>query len=172
MGGTGAITGGLVNVNAGGTLAPGASIESLATPSVNMQGAYAYELNSSALLADLTVVSASFNIVSGATLGLTDLAPAAVAVGTKFTLVNASMIGGTFTGYADDSLFTLGPNQWLINYNDTSGGTNFAGEQVANQWLTITAVPEASAFLAVGLAAAVAGVRVKLARRRTAKQAT
>ncbi len=39
-------------------------------------------------------------------------------------------------------------NQYVLNYNDTSGGQNFGGGSFANYLtLTSTAVPEASAFL-------------------------
>jgi hypothetical protein len=81
--------------------------------------------------------------------------------------------GGTFGGYADDSLVTVGANQYLVNYNDTSGGQNFGGSDHAN-YMTLTAanaaaVPEASSFLFGGIvcaALAAAHFGRKLLRQR------
>jgi hypothetical protein len=84
--------------------------------------------------------------LDNATLGLTDLAASFVSLGSKFTLIayDGPWDNGIFAGYLDDSIFTLGPNQWLINYNDSSPGMNFQGDALANgnTFVTITAVPE------------------------------
>jgi hypothetical protein len=40
--------------------------------------------------------------------------------------------GGTFDGYADGRLVTVGVNQYMLNYNDTSGSKNFGDGEHAN----------------------------------------
>jgi hypothetical protein len=64
--------------------------------------------------------------------------------------------GGTFDGYAGDSLVAVGGNQYALNYNDTSGGQNFGGGDYANYMTLTTAntavVPEASSFLFAAIA--------------------
>jgi hypothetical protein len=66
---------------------------------------------------------------------------------------------------ADDSTFTLGANQWLFNYNDTTGGSNFSGNQTgAASFVTMTVIPEPNAAMLVGGL----GMLALLRRRRTA----
>jgi MYXO-CTERM domain-containing protein len=59
---------------------------------------------------------------------------------------------------ADDSAFTTGGRNWLINYNDTTSGLN--GGSYSN-FVTVTAVPEPAAALIGGL-----GLLALLRRRR------
>ena len=42
-----------------------------------------------------------------------------------------------FNGIADDSTITVGANSFTINYNDTTGGTNFGGGAFTNR-VTLT----------------------------------
>jgi hypothetical protein len=70
-------------------------------------------------------------LAGGVTLDLIESLAGSLSPGSKLTLINYSGTwnNGTFDGYADDSIFTLGANQWQINYNDTAGGSNFSDEQ-------------------------------------------
>lgn len=164
LGGTGSV-GGAVTVNAGGTLAPGASIESFATGAASLVDGsiFAYEIDSSAAAsvgADLLLVNGGFDLAGGVTLSLADVAgtPVAVTPGTTFTMVNYTgswnsgllSVGGT--PLADGGTFTAGLNTWQIAYSASSGGVNFPGEQVAGGFVNLTAVPE-PASLAAALAA-------------------
>jgi hypothetical protein len=84
-----------------------------------------------------------------------------VPLGNKLTLIayDGPWNSEIFSGYADDSIFMLGANQWLINYNDPIAGSNFQADAVnnGNLFVTITAVPERSTWIAalVGLFALV-----------------
>jgi autotransporter-associated beta strand protein len=175
LGGTGS-TGGSVTVGATATLAPGASIESLGVASVEFLAGsiYAYELNSAALNGDLTYSTGTLDIVSGVgplgtALTLMELSSGTLAVNDKLTLISYTggwtstelfnYLGSTL---ADDSTFTLGANQWRFNYNDTTGGTNFSGDQAgAVSFVTMTVIPEPRAALLGGL-----GLLALLRRRR------
>lgn len=173
LGGTGSIAGA---VNVTGTLAPGASIESLGTGNLAFSAGstLAYELNSTALNGDLLDSAGTLDIASGTILTLTDLAAGTLANGSKLTLI--SYFGGwvntelfTYLGstLADDSVITLGTNQWRFNYNDTSGGSNFTADQTgATGFVTMTVVPEPAAALLGGL-----GFLILLRRRRTGMRA-
>ena len=169
--GSGSI-GGSVTIQNGGTLAPGNSIESLGVGSVAFLAAstYAYELQTNlfaatpAASADLLDSTGTLDITAGAFLTLTDLATSvALANGSKLTLI--SYFGGwTSTGlftYAGSTLndgasFTLGANTWVFDYNDTTGGLNFAFDQAnpsaatAFVTMTVSAVPEPNAAMLVG----------------------
>lgn len=145
------------NLNAtSGTIAPGTSIESLGAGNVSIGTAatFAYELDSDVLNGDLLHASGSLSIAAGATLTLAELASGTLNIGDKLTLISYAgawnnglfeYLGGTL---ADDSVITLGSNQWLFNYNDTSGGLNFSADQSgANGFVTMTVVPEPAAAL-------------------------
>jgi autotransporter-associated beta strand protein len=174
LGGTGTI-GGSVTVNGGNTLAPGASIQSLATGALSLQSAstYAYEADNDAAAAsagDLTVVNGNLNLVTGALLTLQELGAGAWTIGEKLTLINYSGIwnGGLFTrggSIADDSEISFSGMQWLFNYNDTGAGSNFADDLTAGSYVTMTAVPEPSAAL-LGLF----GLLVLARRRREPRE--
>jgi fibronectin-binding autotransporter adhesin len=169
LGGTGAIAGS-VSI-AGGTLSPGASVETLDTGALSFTsgGILKYEIDSSVALASAADlinanggVGVGLSIASGSQLTLADVAatPVTVPVGTRFTMVSYSGTwnNGTFNGAADDSVITLGGDFYVINYNDTNPGVNFGGGSFSN-YLTLTAVPEVNASrlgclvtLVVGLA--------------------
>lgn len=174
VGGTGAFSGALV-VNAGGTLAPGASIETLGTGDVTLNGlsTFAYEVDSSAAAsagADLLKVSGGLSLNGPITLSLTDIAgsPVAITAGTTFSLVNYTgawnggllMVGGNTI--ADGGTFVVGLNTWQIDYNATTGGSNFSGEYTPGSFVNITVVPEPS----VTVLAALGLTTVTLVRRR------
>lgn len=136
----------------GGTLAPGNSIESLAAGTVGFStgSTFAYEFDSASLNGDLLASSGTLDIAPGTLLSLTQLASGTVPLGAKLSLISYG--GGwtptelfTYLGnpLADDSTFVLGSNTWLFNYNDVSGGSNFAPDQSgATSFITMTAVPE------------------------------
>ena len=169
--GSGSISGALA---VSGTLAPGNSIESLGSGAVtfNNTSTYAYEFNTSTISADLLYSSGALAIYSGTTLTLQDLGiNVALPNDTKFTLISyldssPDWTGGLFTlgstTLADDSTITLGANQWIFNYNDTSGGANYSSDQTgATRFVTMTVVPEPGAVLLGGL-----GLLALLRRRR------
>ena len=74
----------------------------------------------------------------------------------KLTLIsyNGTWNGGLFTYLGnvllDDSYFMLNGQQWFLNYNDTDAGTNFTGDLVGTNFVTMT-VPEPGAALLGGL---------------------
>jgi autotransporter-associated beta strand protein len=173
LGGTGTIAGA---VNVSGVLAPGASVASFSTGALSFSSgsSFSYELDSTVGLgsaADLQSVNGGLDLSGTVTLVLADLATGGPAVAfaqnTVFTLINYTGLwnGGFFTwnsqSLADGDTFTAGLNVWQIDYNATSGGTNFAGEYVAGNFVNITAVPEPAAGLIGGL-----GVLLLLRRRR------
>ena len=174
LGGTGGFTG-AVTVNAGGTLSPGASIETLGSGALtlNNDSAFEYEVNSgvaTSVGADLQKVTGALNLNSVVTLTLTDLnlTPTAFAIGTTFTLINytGSWNNGLFTYnsslLADGASFTAGLNTWEIDYNATSQGLNFVGEQTAPNFVNITVVPEPTTSMLI----VVGGLASMVFRRR------
>jgi autotransporter-associated beta strand protein len=168
LGGTGTIAGA---VNVTGILSPGASIESLAVGATTFSNGstFEWEYNSQMVTADLLDINGSLTLNGSVTLNLVDLAEIGqvLANDTKFTLISytGSWNSGTFSGYADDSTFSFGGMDWVINYNDSTGGSNFSGEQTtAAGFVTMTVVPEPSSL---GLAL-LAGGLLATRRRRTA----
>ena len=168
LGGTGTISGA---VNVSGVLSPGASIESLAVGATTFGNGstFEWEYNSQTVTADLLDINGSLTLNGSVTLSLVDLAEIGqlLANDTKFTLMsyNGSWNNGTFSGYADDSKFTFAGNQWIINYNDATGGSNYSSEQIgSSSFVTMTVVPEPSSL---GLAL-VAGGFLATRRRRAA----
>jgi autotransporter-associated beta strand protein len=164
LGGSGAIAG---TVSVSGTLAPGASIESLATGSLSFLTAstLSYEMNHAAPgTADLVAVNGQLDLTGTVSLTLTGAAMAGWTLGDKITLVSyfdidgstAGWNGGTFAGIADDSPQTYGANTWRFDYNDTAGGINFTGDQASGsdaRFVTMTLIPEPSALLLGALSA-------------------
>ncbi|MFN6017057.1 MAG: beta strand repeat-containing protein, partial [Verrucomicrobiota bacterium] len=145
--GSGSI-GGALSVS--GQLSPGNSIESIGASSVSfLNGStYAYELDSSVLGGDLLYTTGALSIASTTTLSLTELASGTLAMNGKLTLISyGTWNGGLFT-YNGSTLnngdkFTLGSNEWLFKYDDTSGGNNFLSDQAgASRYITMTVVPE------------------------------
>ena len=150
LGGTGRINGA---VNVTGVLAPGEGIESLGTGTLTLNNGsnFKYEMNTSTVGGDLLYVTGGLNIGSNVTLELTDLAALSetLAADSKLTLFSYTGVwnSGTFNGYADDSVFLFANNQWRIDYNDSTGGLNFASNQAgASGFVTLTAIPEPSSL--------------------------
>lgn len=153
LGGTGSFTGSVV-INSGGTLAPGASIQSLASGAVSFAtgSTFAYELDSgvaTSVGADLQRVSGNLSLTGTVTLTLANLSVGTFAENTKFTLINynGSWNNGLFTFnsnlLADDSTFSFNGQTWQIDYNASSGGSNFSGEFLSSSsYVNLTAVPE------------------------------
>ncbi|MFM7243368.1 MAG: autotransporter-associated beta strand repeat-containing protein [Planctomycetaceae bacterium] len=185
LGGAGSI-GSAVSVAIGGTLAPGASIESLSTGTATFAAgaSFAYEVDSSDPLAlgsaaDLLVVSGNLNLDTGngTILTVADLAgsPNAFADNTTiFALINYSGTwnGGLFTyggtPLADGGTFTVGTQQWLIDYDAPAGATNFTGDYLpGSSFVTITAVPEPATY-AMALAGLACGGCFMWRRRKRA----
>ena len=167
LGGTGTIAG---SVNVTGVLSPGASIESLAvgTTTFGNGSSFVWEYDSQTVTADLLDINGSLNLDGSVTLSLIDLAEASTAIteGTKFTLISytGAWDSGTFTGYADDSTFSFGGIDWVINYNDATGGNNYSGDQAgASGFVTMTVVPEPSSL---GLALVAGGLLATRRRRK------
>lgn len=167
LGGNGNIAGA---VNVTGTLAPGTSIESLSTGALtfNSGSTFAYELDSVGLNGDLLDSSGNLNLNGTVTLTLSELFSGVLNVGDKLTLINytGSWNNGTFTyqgnTLADESTITVGSNLFRFDYNDTTGGSNFANDQIgATGFVTMTVVPEPAVALLGGL-----GMLTLLRRRR------
>jgi autotransporter-associated beta strand protein len=188
LGGGGAI-GGAVSVATGGALGPGNSIESLSTGTATFAAgaSFAYELDSSDPLslgsaADLLVVSGNLNLDTGngTILTVADLAGspnAFVDNTTIFALINYSGTwnGGLFTyggaPLADGGTFTVGGQQFLIDYDRTSsaGLANFTGDYLpGSSFVTITAVPEPATY-AMALAGLACGGYSMFRRRKGAE---
>lgn len=155
--GSGGITGN-VTVQNGGTLATGNSIESLSITgnlAHDASSTFAYEINKDAAAVsagDLTTVSGALTITSGALLTLSELGAGSWSLGEKLTLISYSGAwnNGLFTygsTLADDSTFVFSGASWHLNYNDTGAGTNFAGELVGSNFVTMTVIPEPRAAL-------------------------
>jgi fibronectin-binding autotransporter adhesin len=175
LSGSGSIAG---NVLMSGTLSPGNSPGSL-TIGGNLSllaGIYKYEVDSDAPTADLTSAKGDLSIAAGVALAASDLGTSLLAATTKFTLINygGNWDSGLFTYNSkpllNNSLITIGPNTYLFRYDDISGGSNFGGGTFVNNanlnhWVTITAVPEASAFLTVGLGGIFAIAAVCMGKR-------
>lgn len=168
LGGTGTI-GGSVNVT--GVLAPGASVESLATGALTMNtgSTFAYEVgadhNADLLAAtglSLTDVTLGFDSTTLTNLGSNSWSP-----GASLTLISytGAVVSSGFVGYADDGVYIFGSNTWLFDYNNTLAGSNFESEATATgpgtNFVTMTLVPEPSAAVLGGL-----GILFLLSRRR------
>ena len=182
LGGSGSIAGTL-SILSGGTLAPGNSIESLATgPAMVAAGAtFSYEVDSTNPLslgsaADLLVISGALNLDTGngTLLTVTDLAGSPqpfVNRTTVFALINYSGAwnGGLFT-YAGDVLadggrFFVGSQEWEIDYDSPTGGANFTADYLpSSSFVTVMAIPEpATSCMAL---AGLASIGYSMFRRR------
>ena len=162
LGGTGSIDG-AVTINTTGVLSPGASLATGAL-TLNTGSFFLYELNTTGLgSADLLNVNGNLDLNGTVTLNLADLGSnSLLALGTKFAMISYSgswTSGDVFTGYADDSDFTIFGNEWRINYNDPSTGSVNGGN--FTNAVTLTVIPEPGAALIGGL-----GVLFLLCRRR------
>ena len=163
--GSGSI-GGALSVS--GQLSPGNSIESLGASSISFLNgsSFAYELNSSGVLSgDLLYTTGALNIATTTTLSLSDLLAGTLAMDSKLTLISyGTWTGGLFT-YNGSTLdngakFTLGSNEWLFKYDDTTGGSNFSSDQTgAAGYVTMTVVPEPNVVMVAGSLALMALLR-------------
>jgi hypothetical protein len=175
LGGSGSIAG-PVTIQNGGTLSPGNSIASLAAGATSFAtgATFEYEVNSTDLgalstAADLLVVSGDLDIASGSLLTFTDLADSSAQPFDNYTTIFAMInyTGGwnnglfTYDGneLADGERFFVGSQQWEIDYNRTSsaGLANFTSDyQPSSKFVAITAVPEPSTLVLVGIGGAIA----------------
>jgi autotransporter-associated beta strand protein len=175
LGGTGSVASPIV-VNAAGRLAPGASIESFAAPSASLVSGSTFvweAANSSATGAYLLTLSGDLALTN-VTLSLDAPTLAALAANTwsnntKLTLINygGTAITSGFASYNDDTLYSFGGNTWLFNYDDSTGGANYASEATSGNFITLTyvaAVPEPGA-IALGFMAIAGGSCFALRRR-------
>jgi hypothetical protein len=172
LAGTGSVSG-PVTVNSGGFISPGASPESLAVGALSLMAGstFVYEINSSlpfAIGADLVNVALGGAALidttgAGVTLSVSDLATTPVVYGNKFTLLSYDATKapiGTFAGRPEGSLVTIGLTDYTIHYADIAPGVNFDAPTAGTgfNYVTLTAVPEASAVLFGGLVCLVIGI--------------
>jgi len=165
--GTGSVAGA---VTANGVVSPADSVGAIGALAIgaltfNTGSSYVYDLNSNSSTGDLLNANGVLNlpVTGGATLALTDAGNTVMTPGTKLTLISYSGAwnNAIFDGFADDSQFGLGVNQFVIDYNDPNGNlsTNLNGGSFTN-YVTLTAVPEASAFWLGGAICLVLGLAV------------
>lgn len=163
LGGTGTVSG-AVAINTTGVLSPGASIGTFGTGalSLNTGSTFAYELNTTAITGVRLDANGNLSFDGTVTLSLTDLGSnSLLALGSKFTLISyfGTWDGNTFSGFADDSEFTMFNNEWRIDYNDVSAGSVNGGTY--SNAVTLTVIPEPGTALLGGL-----GLLFLLRRRR------
>lgn len=156
--GTGTVEG---DVAVNGTIAPGPGIGTLSMGTLVFNGGstLALEINTSTLTSDLLLTTSGLTLDTNVspTLSLADLGGnVSLALGTQFTLLTyqGTWNGGLFnvggTPIADGGIFTLGANQFQLDYNAGANGNN----------LTLVAVPEpGSAALLLGGLAGLLGFR-------------
>jgi T5SS/PEP-CTERM-associated repeat protein/autotransporter-associated beta strand protein len=171
---------GPVAVAAGGVLAPGVGIESLATGAVSLfdGSAFVSELNSAAPLAtaaDLLSIAGNLSLSGTVDLVLLDLAvsPAAFPTGTTLSLAgySGSWNGGLFrvagSPLADGATFLAGAQHWMIDYDGLAGGTNFPGDQPAGgSFVNLVAVPEPSTLAGLVITALIGSLASGVGGRR------
>ena len=161
--GTGTI-GQPVSVTAGNVLSPGSGgvgKMTIAALTLRDQSTFKMEINTSGTPStDLINVTGSLNLEPSAILDIFDVgADVPLAPGTTLTFLDygGTWNGGTFDGHPDDSVFSLGSNQFQISYNGP-GGTDTA--------VTLTAVvPEPASVALLSFGTLLLSVR----RRRGAK---
>ena len=180
LGGSGTV--GSLAVEAGGTLAPGNSIDSLdaSTAAFASGSIFAVEINSSAKLSDLLTLTSTgsgpLGIESGALLTLSELGVAGtLALRDRLTLIDYAASGGGVWGggffrfggneLLDGEIFSALGYQFAINYDDTSNApvSLFGSGDLSNggSYVTLTVVPEPGVVWLGGL-----GVVLLLRRRR------
>jgi hypothetical protein len=188
LGGSGSV-GGTVAVGGAGTLSPGDASAPIAAfsagaTSLASGSTFSFEVDSTAPItpataADLMVVNGNLSIASGSILDFTDIASSVNPFPdqTTFALINyaGSWDGGLFSfggsSLADGARFFVGGQEWQIDYDSATGGSNFTGDYVSpGSFVTvtaITAVPEPATLGLVLVAAAGCGA---LLRRRAARR--
>jgi fibronectin-binding autotransporter adhesin len=188
LGGSGSV-GGTVAVGGAGTLSPGDASAPIAAfsagaTSLASGSTFGFEVDSTAPItpataADLMVVNGNLSIASGSILDFTDIASSVNPFPdqTTFALINyaGSWDGGLFSfggsSLADGARFFVGGQEWQIDYDSATGGSNFTGDYVSpGSFVTvtaITAVPEPATLGLVLVAAAGCGA---LLRRRAARR--
>jgi fibronectin-binding autotransporter adhesin len=169
LGGTGSL-GGAITVGTGGAIVPGAGIGTLTgTQSVSFAdgSTYVYEINSASVTADLLRVGTDLNLSGTVALTLTDLsASTPITPGTVLSLVNygGSWNGGllTYSGtaLADGDQFGFGVNQFQIDYNSTTQGSNVTTPIGAN-YVNLVAVPEPTITVAALASLGLAGLMLR-----------
>ena len=169
LGGTGSL-GGAITLGTGGTIIPGAGMGTLTgTQSVSLAdgSTYGYEINSASVTADLLRVGTDLNLSGTVALTLTDLsASTPITPGTVLSLVNygGSWNGGllTFSGtaLADGDQFGFGVNQFQIDYNSTTQGSNVTTPIGAN-YVNLVAVPEPTITVAALASLGLAGLMLR-----------
>lgn len=171
---------GPVAVAAGGVLAPGVGIESLATGAVSLfdGSAIVSELNSAAPLAtaaDLLSIAGNLSLSGSVDLVLLDLAvsPEAFPAGTTLSLVgySGSWNGGLFrfdgSPLADGATFLAGAQQWMIDYDGLTGGMNFPEDQPGGgSFVNLVAVPEPSTLAGLVVGALIGSIASGIGVRR------
>ncbi len=153
-----------VTVTAGNALSPGSGSVgemTIAALTLRDQSTFKVEINTSGTPStDLLNVTGSLNLEPSAILDIFDVgADVLLAPGTTLTFLDygGTWNGGIFDGHPDDSVFSLGSNQFQISYNGP-GGTDTA--------ITLTAVvPEPASVALLSFGTLLLAVR----RRRGAK---
>ena len=120
-----------------------------------IEGTYLYELDSSTSASDLGEVTGNLSL--GGMLDIVQLGT--YTGGSKFTLfAYDGTLSGTFSGIADEAIFTDAGGMWTMNYNDTTAGLN-GGVSANNTYVTITAIPEPNVVALLGGLGAIALIR-------------
>lgn len=140
FGGTGGITG--VVTLKGGTLSPGASIESLEVGALTSEAGSTLiiEFDSSTNATDVLNVTGALSLGAGlCSLQLVDTAdvPQPISAGTKLTILTyGSTTGGTFAGLAEGETTIIGATTFKIRYADGNAVTlESVGGDAYSSWL-------------------------------------
>jgi len=154
LGGTGRMAGAL---NVTGVLAPGGAVATLGSGALTMNtgSTFQYSVDSSVglrIAAALQQVTGDLDLNGAVGLTLTDMAstPSVFSMGTTFSLINYSGAWnhGLFTynsaTLANGAQFRDGLNVWQIEYDATTGGSNFSSDYAGETsgFVNITAIPE------------------------------
>ena len=147
LGGTGSIAG---NISiTGGTLAPGTSVGMLTmnnNVTIDANGFFQVQYDSTAQTIDLATIGGSFDI-NGGTVNFADVGSGSL---TQPSYVFATFNGGTRT------------------FSATNVPVGYIVSEIGNSLALVQAIPEASAFFCLGVAAFISGGFATFRRRRTA----
>lgn len=160
LGGNGSVSGAVTIGNgAGGSdafIAAGNSVGTFTTGSslsLLADATFVFELDSTASTADQLVAN-GVTLNGASVFSFTDIGSGTIALNTEFVIINNTSgvaIAGEFGNLSDGSTFTVGANQFLVDY---SGGTG--------NDLSLTMVPEPSTVFLAGLGMLVV---LRMARR-------